>query len=183
MNKTELNSNRLKLSLIIPSDLGAIHELHSLPEVDQFNTLGIPENLEETKSILSPWIEGNSSAKIQNFTFAIRIEENGAFIGLIALKLGTEKFKIGEVWYKLHSNYWGNGFASEALRRLISFGFDELKLHRIEAGCAVDNIGSIRVLEKSGFTREGRKREVLPLKSGWSDNYHFAILENDERNA
>jgi RimJ/RimL family protein N-acetyltransferase len=69
------------------------------------------------------------------------------------------------------------------LRRLINFGFNDLKLHRIEAGCAVENIGSLKVLEKVGIQREGHKRKVLPLKNGWSDNYEYAILETDERKA
>lgn len=61
------------------------------------------------------------------------------------------------------------------------FGFETLKLHRIQAGCAVNKIGSIKVLEKAGMIREGRGRQVLPLKSGWSDNFEYSILETDER--
>jgi RimJ/RimL family protein N-acetyltransferase len=49
----------------------------------------------------------------------------------------------------------------------------------MEAGCAADNIGSIRTLEKVGMVKEGRKRKVLPLKSGWSDTFEYAILESD----
>ena len=64
---------------------------------------------------------------------------------------------------------------------MVNYGFDELKLHRIQAGAAVKNIGSIKVLEKVGFIKEGRGRQILPLKSGWSDNYEYAILETDER--
>lgn len=57
---------------------------------------------------------------------------------------------------------------------------EKLKLHRIEAGCAVGNIASIKVLEKAGMIREGRLRQVLPLKSGWSDNFQYSILETDK---
>ena len=102
------------------------------------------------------------------------------FIGLFGLKLGAEKFKRGEVWFKIHPTFWNQGFATEALRALVRFAFETLKLHRIEAGCAVANSASIKVLEKTGFQREGRGRQVLPLKSGWSDNYEYAILESDE---
>ena len=63
--------------------------------------------------------------------------------------------------------------------RIIEFCFNELKLHRIQAGCAVDNISSIKVLEKSGMTKEGRGRQVLPLSNGWSDNYEYSILDTD----
>jgi RimJ/RimL family protein N-acetyltransferase len=81
----------------------------------------------------------------------------------------------------LHSAYWGKGFGTESLNTILDFGFKELNLHRIEAGCAVDNIASIKVLEKVGMIREGRKRQVLPLKSGWSDNFEYAIVETDKR--
>lgn len=143
--------------------------------------MGIPASIEETKSILGKWILDNQQPEINNYTFSIKQKLNGAFIGLIALKLGNKKFRTGEIWYKLHVNHWGNGFGTEALKRLLAFGFEELNLHRVEAGCAVDNIGSIRVLEKAGMTREGRKRQVLPLKSGWSDNFEYAIVETDTR--
>ncbi len=69
--------------------------------------------------------------------------------------------------------------ATEALERIIQFGFEDLKLHRIEAGCAVNNIASYKVMEKCGMIREAHRRKLLPLKSGWSDNYEYAILEED----
>ena len=61
----------------------------------------------------------------------------------------------------------------------MQYGFKELRLHRIEAGCAVENFGSIKVLEKVGMKKEGRKRKSLPLKSGWSDSFEYAILSTD----
>ncbi|RDV14593.1 N-acetyltransferase [Pontibacter diazotrophicus] len=179
--KPELHTERLKLRLIDASDLGAIHALHVLPETDEYNTLGIPEDIAETRSTITPWILDNQQEVIQQYTFAIEQKADKQFIGLIALKLGNSKYSRGEVWYKLDVTCWNRGFGTEALRRMLNFGFDTLKLHRIEAGCAVDNIGSIKVLEKVGMTREGRKRKVLPLKSGWSDNFEYAILETDSR--
>jgi len=85
------------------------------------------------------------------------------------------------VWYKIHPDFWNKGFATEGLKAVIDFGFETLKLHRIEAGCAVDNIGSLKVLEKAGMLQEGRGRKLLPLKQGWSDNFKYAILETDIR--
>lgn len=162
-------------------DLNSIHKLHSLPETDEFNALGIPKNINETKSIIEPWIAENKLSEIKNYTFAIETKTDTKFIGLFGLKLGNEKYKRGEVWYKIHFDYWKKGFATESLKAVINFGFENLKLYRIEAGCAVENIDSIRVLEKAGMTREGRLRQVLPLKSGWSDNFEYSIIETDER--
>jgi ribosomal-protein-alanine N-acetyltransferase len=159
-----LFSKRLQFRLINLSDLENIHALHSLPETDEFNALGVPENLEETNAIVGPWIE----AKI-----------NQDFIGLFGFKLGAEKYKRAEVWFKIHSDHWNKGYATEALKTIIDFGFQTLHLHRIQAGCAVHNLGSINVLEKAGMTQEGRGRQVLPLNSGWSDNFEYSILETD----
>lgn len=174
-----LQTQRLTIRPIELSDLEKVHQLHTLVETDEFNTLGIPENIRETKKILTSWKDDWNKAAFQQFVFAVQLLETENFIGLIALKLGKQKFRIGEVWYKFHKDYWGKGYATEALCSILKFGFQELRLHRIEAGCAVENIGSIKVLEKAGMQKEGRKRKVLPLKAGWSDNYEFAILEED----
>ena len=178
---TQLVSERLILTQLVPEDLVDIHDLHALPETDRFNTLGIPENIEQTKEIISDWIEASRQIQSPTYTFSIRSRETAAFIGLIALKCGSTKFRIGEIWYKLHVKHWRKGYATEAVKRVLSFGFSELGLHRIEAGCAVANTPSMKVLEKVGMIKEGSKRKVLPLKSGWSDNYEYAILEEDWR--
>ncbi len=177
-----LSTQRLSLQLINKSDLEAIHKLQSIPEVDRYNTLGIPQNFEETKKMMLPLIEANQKMKMDYYTFAIKQVSNNQFVGLIALVLGKKKYNSAEVWFKLNPSFWGKGFATEALTKLIQFGFKKLKLHRIEAGCAVDNSASAKVLEKVGMQFEGQRRKTLPLKTGWSDNYEYAILETDKQN-
>ena len=181
MQKIEILTERTKLRLIELSDLGSIHKLHSLPETDEFNALGIPDNVEATKAVIEPWIADHKASEIKNYTFAIEHLVSKKFLGLFGLKLSTKKYNRGEVWYKIHADSWLKGYATEVLRRVINYGFDTLQLHRIEAGCAVGNIASIKVLEKAGMIREGRGRQVLPLKSGWSDNFEYAILATDAR--
>jgi len=124
-------------------------------------------------------LEAHHLKEIPQYTFAIINTSNTAFIGLLGLKLGHKKYRRAEVWYKIHPDYWSKGYASETLEGVLSYCFENLKLHRVEAGCAVDNIASFKVLEKCGFSREGRCREILPLTTGWSDNYEYAILEKD----
>lgn len=177
----DLYSNRLKLRLIDLPDLEEIHILHSLPETDQFNTLGMPANIDETKSVILKWIADNKMPDIRNYTFAVINNQSEKFTGLLGLKLWPEKNKRGEIWYKIHPDFWNKGIATEAANLILDFGFDTLNLHRIQAGCATENVGSIKVLEKVGMFREGRGRQILPLKSGWADNYEYSILESDDR--
>lgn len=175
----KLESDRLVLSPIDLSDLSDIHLLHSLPETDRYNTLGIPKDIEETKEIIVPWIAEHDKEVVTKYTFKIESKKEVKFIGLFGLTVNAKKTKRAEIWYKIHKDYWGNGFGTEAVKLVLDFCFEDLGLHRIEAGCAVDNIASIKLLEKIGMTKEGRKRKVLPLVTGWSDNFEFAILHED----
>lgn len=175
----KLRTDRLIIESISISDLEKIHELHSLPETDKFNTLGIPENIHQTELVIKEWIEKNTDGEKKNFTFKVELIGSEPFIGLISLNLGNPKYRIATVWYKFHSDFWNKGYATESLNKILDFAFSELRLHRIEAGCAVENIGSMRTLEKAGMIKEGRKRKVLPLKDGWSDTFEYAVLSTD----
>lgn len=178
MNEFTLQTARLTLKELEPEDLYHIHTLHSLPETDEFNTMGIPADISVTENLLADWIGMQELEPRMRYTF--KIECNKQFVGLIGLKnLGVPNYRSGEVWYKLHKEHWGNGYATEALRCVLEFCFSELDLHRVEAGCAVENYGSVRVLEKVGMIREGRKRKKLPIRGGWVDNYFYAMLEED----
>ncbi len=177
----QLCTDRLSLNQIGLSDIGNIHCLHSLPETDRFNTLGIPGSIEETKLLLQKWIALQNAAPRLSYIFAIRSKEN-EFIGLIAINIGDLIFKSAEVWYKLLPAHWGNGFATEALKMILQFGFSELQLHRIEGGCAVANTASVKVLQKAGMTKEGQKRKILRIRENWIDNYFFSILETEFKN-
>ena len=174
-----IKSKRLEIRFVNKSDLKLIHNLLILPETDRFNTLGLPKNLEVTKSFSDEWMKSMQKERIINYTFTILDKQNGKFIGLFGLNLGRKIYKSGEVWYKLYPKFWGKGFATESLNCMLNFCLKDLKLHRIEAGCAVDNIASYKVMEKAGMIKEGRCRKVLPLENGWSDTFEYAILDTD----
>jgi [ribosomal protein S5]-alanine N-acetyltransferase len=174
-----LTTPRLLLAPVSMDHLPDIHALHSFPEVDRYNTLGIPASMEVTGELLSQWIRQQESDPVAAYTFSLYEKESNQFTGLIGLKMGKPNYRSAELWYKLHPHQWNKGFASEAVEAILQYCFDELQLHRIEAGCAVDNTASIKVLEKAGMTREGRKRQILPIRGNWVDNYFYAILESD----
>ena len=173
-----LTTTRLTLREVTLMDIPVIHALLSLPETDRFNTLGIPESLEATAEIVMGWLEDKNETD-HSYTFCMELNDSNQFVGLIALNLGKHTFKKGEVWVKIHSNYWNKGYTTEAMLALLKFAFTELKLHRVEAGCAVGNIASKRVLEKAGMIQEGLFRANLPIRGEWIDNLKFAILDSD----
>lgn len=177
----EIITDRLLLREITWNDLEDIHRLHSKPEVDEFNTLGIPESLDETRELMRPDIEIRERDPQVRFTWRIILASTGDFIGLAGMILSNDKFRLGEIYYKLLPEHWGKGYATEVTKGLIVAGFDQFNLHKVEAGVAIGNERSIRVLEKVGMTREGLRRKVLPIRGEWKDNYHYAIVEDDPR--
>src|SRR6185295_15709802 len=124
----ELQTERLNIKELSLADLEAIHQLHSLPETDEFNTLGIPATIQTTEFLLMEWIGQQKAIPRTSYTFSIQLIEKNNFIGLIALNSGKPNFKIAEVWYKIHPVYWRQGYATEALKKIIGFGFFNLKL-------------------------------------------------------
>lgn len=178
----DLVTERLTLSEITLEDLEIIHQLNSIPEVDEFNTLGIPKTLKDTERFLIPHIEAKYKVPRNSYMWKIILKATGEFIGVAGFSLSNDKFKLGEIYYKLNPAYWGNGYATELAKRLVLLGFIHFKLHKVEAGVATGNFKSIRVLEKIGMTREGLRRKILPIRGEWIDNYHYAIIEDDPRN-
>jgi ribosomal-protein-alanine N-acetyltransferase len=178
-----LKTKRLKLEEITTEDLYLVHDIHSVAEVDEFNTLGIPKDLDETRKVMQPDIDDQVKNPRSRFCWKILHAETGEFIGLAGMFLSNDRFKMGEFYYKFYPTHWGKGYATETARALIKFGFNECKLHRIEAGVATQNSASVRVLEKSGMTCEGIRRKILPIRGEWKDNFHFAIIEDEFKDA
>ena len=173
-----LKSERLILREINANDLDFMHHLHTIPEVDQYNTLGIPEDKLVSEKLLNDWLVTFAELPRKRYVFIME-NSNQLPIGLLGLNLGKPNYANAEIWYKLDPDFWAKGYATEAVKTILDFGFNQLQLHRIEAGCAVENTGSIKVLEKAGFTKEGHTRKLLPIRGVWHDNFGFAILEED----
>ncbi len=177
----KITTDRLILEEITWDDLPLVHQLHSIPEVYEFNTLGLPSNLEETRELVRPEIEAREKNPQGRYTFCIRIKGDGEFIGVAGYTFSNDKFRLGEIYYKLSPVYWGQGYATEVAKKLITVGFEEFNLHKLEAGVALGNDRSVRVLEKSAMIREGLRRKILPIRGEWVDGYLYAIVEDEKR--
>ena len=83
--------------------------------------------------------------------------------------------------YWMGAPYAGRGLMTDAVRAALHFAFSTLRLNRLEAACLPTNAASQRVLEKAGFTREGRARRYLKINGQWQDHDLFALLQDDPR--
>ncbi len=122
------------------------------------------------------WQEEQPRTKFQ---FAIILKEQARLIGNCGIRMRSLDAHEADIGYELDSSYWGQGYATEAARALLAFGFGELRLHRIWAYCIAENVASARVLQKIGMQREGRLREKEWMKSRWWDTLVYAILDHE----
>lgn len=86
------------------------------------------------------------------------------------------------VGYWMGQPYAGHGLMTEALRALLPFIFDDLRLHRLEAACLPHNEPSKGVLSRVGFREEGLARQYLRINGQWADHLLFALLRADYDN-
>lgn len=174
----EPDHSTLQFKQISLEHIELIHDLHSRVEVDQYNTLGIPEDIEQTRQFISVLVKEWSGATQSIYEWAV-FDKQEQFIGIGGIKAANNRFRRGEIFYNLLPEHWGQGLGTQIARWLLKFGFETLNLHRIEAGVDCENTRSIHVLEKIGMVNEGVRRKILPVRGQWKDNYQFSILEGE----
>ncbi len=113
------------------------------------------------------------------FQLAITLPANGQLIGNCGIRMKAADAQEADIGYELDPRYWVQGYATEAARALLAFGFGDLGLHRIWAWSIAENSGSVHVLEKIGMRQEGHLREHEWMKGQWWDTLLYAILEDE----
>lgn len=108
-----------------------------------------------------------------------RTDENTLVGGITLANVRRGVAQAGSIGYWVGARYARHGFMTAALRALIPYAFDSLRLHRLEAACIPTNAASIALLERTGFQREGYAREYLCINGIWADHLLYARLRGD----
>lgn len=116
----------------------------------------------------------------REYNFGIYDAQTSRLIGHISL-YGIKRlpFSSGFIGYSIDERNSGRGIGSEAVGLVTNFAFERVALHRIEAYVSPRNEGSIIVLERSGYQREGLLRKLLFINGVWEDHYMYAQIEDD----
>ncbi len=107
-----------------------------------------------------------------------RAEDHVMLGGLTVANIRRGVAQAGSIGYWVGAPFARRGVMTAAVRALVPFCFDTLRLHRLEAACIPRNAASIRLLEKAGFTREGYAREYLCINGVWQDHLLYGRLKN-----
>lgn len=156
----ELTTQRLILRPVTPGDLSRIVELAGDAAVAEM-TGAIPHPL--TAADVGVWF---ASSQADGHTFAITRQDDREFLGVVSLTLVKESGRPPYLGYWIGRPYWGQGYATEAVRRVLRFGFGEMKLSEIEAGVFPGNDASTKVLTKTGFRETGHAMRPAPARGG-----------------
>lgn len=114
------------------------------------------------------------------YAFMVFRNDDGALVGGLTLaNIRRGVAQAGSLGYWMGAQFARHGFMTAALRALIPFANENLRLHRLEAACIPGNDASIRLLEKTGFKREGYAREYLCINGAWQDHLLYARLRSD----
>ncbi len=154
----EIRTKRLLLRMLKKSDWEMISYLRSDKYVNKFVKRPSVESKEEALEFISK-IKNGIDKQIQ-FYWAITEINNIEMIGSICLWNLADDQKSAEIGYDLSPKYHRKGIMNEALKSIVEFGFNMLKLYIIEAYTHKKNVGSIKLLERNGFTLiKGKKDE------------------------
>jgi len=118
----------------------------------------------------------------QGYAFLIFREADAALLGGLTISnIRRGVAQSASIGYWMGLPHVRRGHMTEAVRAVVPFAFGTLGLHRLEAACLPHNAPSARVLEKSGFRREGTARRYLKINDVWQDHDLYALLHDDAR--
>lgn len=114
--------------------------------------------------------------------FIFRQSDNQLLGGLTVSYIRRGVTQSGALGYWMGAAFAGKGYMTEAVRVIVPFALETLRLNRLEAACLPTNAASIRLLERNKFEREGYARKYLKINGSWQDHILFArISERNER--
>ncbi len=170
----EIETVRLFLNQPNENDLEDIVKILNNP-IYAKNTINIP--FPYSKDSAKFWLElaKEGFKNTNHYIFAIRLKESCELFGAIDLCI-DKRFNKAELGYWIGENHWNNGYASEAVKAIIDFGFKTLNLKRIFASHFDFNVSSGKVLEKSGMKKEGFLKYHTAKNGEYQNHILYAII-------
>lgn len=176
-NNPILETERLILRKLEISDAEDIYEYARYPEVARFVTWEAHKCIEDARGFIN-WVLERYK-KDEGGDWGIELKSTGRIIGSIGFVELDPANYCGAIGYALSKDYWGKGIMTEALKRLIRFSFEDMKLNRIEAYHIPENEASGKIMQKAGMAYEGLLRQRMLAKGKFWDLKQYSIIEED----
>lgn len=170
-------TDRLQLRPLALHDASRVEELAGDYEIAK-TTLNVPHPYPEGSA--GAWIESVHAAVAagEALSFAMTLKGSDELIGVMGLTINP-KHKRAELAYWIGKPYWGQGYGTEAARKVIELGFQHFDLNRIFAAAFTANPGSWRIMEKIGMKHEGTHRKHVIKWGEPIDLTFYSILREE----
>lgn len=176
-NPPVIDTRRLYLRKMNRSDSADMYEYSCREDVTRY-LLWSPHPSEAYTAKYLAYLQSRYRAG-DFYDWAVVVRDTDKMIGTCGFTRLNIDSNSAEIGYVLNPDYWGYGYAPEAVRAVMRFGFNELRLNRIEAKYMVGNERSVRVMEKVGMTREGINREAIHVKGRYVSVGVCSILRSE----
>lgn len=179
LNTKILESNRLILRRFLLEDAeGMYNNWATDSECCKFLSWDIHKNIDETKSVIQSWINGYDNG---SYNWIVELKDTNEVIGSISVISISKKHFTAELGYCYGSKYWGNGYATEALRTVIEYLLQERNFYLIEARHISGNHASGRVMEKAGMHKDAvlRDRRINKHTGERNDSVIYSIKKEE----
>ncbi|WP_375090278.1 GNAT family N-acetyltransferase [Peribacillus sp. RS7] len=170
-----LNTERLRLREIRESDAEALFQCLSKDEVTCFYGQDSLETVGQAQDIVATFAKNYLEKRA--IRWGIERIDTQELIGTIGFHAHSPKYRRVEIGYEIHPAHWRKGFASEALKEIIAYGFNNLDLTRIGAVVFLENQPSSDLLVKLGFIQEGILRSYIYQNGVPHDTYVYSLLK------
>jgi ribosomal-protein-alanine N-acetyltransferase len=173
----DLETERLLLRKFSLEDAKDMYEYASDPEVAKYMTWNPHQTINDSLGFIQFTLDRYEKDEAGDWGIVLR--ENNKFIGSCGFVWVDKKNLCGHIGYTLSKRYWNKGIMSEAVKRLLEFGFNEMNLHRIESFHRLPNEASGRVMQKVGTKYEGILKGRMFSKEQFWDMKQYAITKDD----
>ena len=174
-----LDAERVRLRWLTPDDAPALLAVFGDPEVCRYWSRPALVGIDDARALQQEIVRLFEQRTL--FQWGIAERATDAIVGTCTLASLSEEHRRAEVGFALARGAWGRGYMTEALPAIIEFAFTTLDLRRLEADVDPRNVRSIRVLERTGFRREGYLRERYLLNDEVQDAVLYGLLRADWR--
>jgi ribosomal-protein-alanine N-acetyltransferase len=172
-----LTTKRLHLRQIQPSDAQALFAIFSDPQVMQFYGHELYQSLAEAQEFIA--LTQSRYDQRQALRWGITFHGEEKLLGTCSFHRFGPDFRRVETGYDLDRSFWGKGIMTEAMTAVLTYGFSDLNLHRIEAVIDIANDRSKALLLKLGFTYEGNLRQRYSFRDTFEDEHYFGLLKDE----
>lgn len=172
-----LSTERLILRQLSKSDAPSLFKYCSSPTSAKFGAWRLHESVEETKSYIK-WLL-KSAKQGEYFTWGIVLKENGQLIGTCSYSEVDPVFKVAEIGYGIQKAYQGNGYAKEAVGKIVEYGFCTVGFQKMYARIMKENERSQNLVEKLRFGKEGFIKKGVYAHGKAKDIYIYGITDDE----